>query len=106
MNRNPHFVDAQTGWMVGGGVNKVHVIEKEGRVGRCNIAAPSRTSMAWTLPAKMRKSGAFSFDFSDGVMRAFAIDPERGRQVEPVWRSNRLAAWSRMNSKALRLDEG
>ena len=34
-------------------------------------------------------------------MRWLTIDPARGRQAEPVWRSNWSAAWSRKNSNAV-----
>ena len=36
------------------------------------------------------------------IVRWLTIEPARGRQAEPVWRSKRSAAWSRKNSKALR----
>ena len=35
-------------------------------------------------------------------MRWLTIEPVRGRQAEPVWRSKCSAAWSRKNSMALR----
>ena len=39
---------------------------------------------------------------ADVRVRWLTIDPARGRQDEPVWRSNWSAAWSRKNSMLLR----